>query len=186
MFHKLVFGICNISNRMESEMEIMLDQILEDELWFSDAVDQAIIAMLGDASASLHTRRVQNDRPYTGLQIVNNILTSHPIRCYNNFRMSTNNFHVLCQKISHKLNTSRTTVQEQLAIFLLCIGHGNNMHFLGEYFQHSIESIYRLFKDVLKAILGLHDEYIKLPDAGAGVHDSVGPNSRNYLFKVLF
>lgn len=69
--------------------------------------------------------------------------------------------------------------------FLSCIGHGESMRKLGEYFQHSTESIYRLFKDVLKAILSLHNEYIKLPDSSASVHMSIGPNSQNYLFKVV-
>ena len=59
------------------------------------------------------------------------------------------------------------------------------MRALAEMFQHSTESIYRIFKDVLKAVLKLHAEYIRLPNSGAGVHNSVGPNSRNYLFKVL-
>jgi hypothetical protein len=59
-----------------------------------------------------------------------------------------------------------------------------DMRALAEMFQHSTESIYRIFKDVLKAVLNLHAEYIRLPDSSAGVHNSVGPNSRNYLFKV--
>lgn len=166
-------------------MELSLEDMMEDEMFFSSAVDVLISDMLEDASAALHTKRTQNDRPFSGLYCVNDILNGHPVRCYNSYRMSTTNFHVLCQRISDKLITSRTTVQEQLAIFLDCIGHGESMRKMGEYYQHSTESIYRIFKDVLKAILSLHNDYIKLPDASADVHMSVGPNSQNYLFKVI-
>lgn len=99
--------------------------------------------------------------------------------------MTSTNFHILCQKISSNLITTRTTAEEQVAIFLLCVGHGDSMRKLGEYYQHSIESIYHFFKDVLKVILDLHDEYIKLPDSSAGIHHSVGPNNENYVFKVI-
>lgn len=146
-------------------------------MWFSKAFDNLVIAFLEDASASLHTRRVQNYREITGAQCVNNILSGDPNRCYDIFRMSMANFHVLCQSISNKLNTSMATVPEQLAIFLLCIGHGYSLRVIGEYFQLSFESMYRLFKDVLKAILGLHNEYIKQPDSDT--------NSRNHFSKVL-
>ncbi|KAJ4747225.1 nuclease [Rhynchospora pubera] len=111
------------------------------------------------------------------------ILTGHPIRCYNAFRMTIGNFHRLCQKISNQLNTKRTIAEEQLAIFLACVGHGLSIRKLQEEFQHSTETIYRIFKDVLKAILSMRDEYIKLPDSSAGIHPFVGPNSRNHLFK---
>ncbi|XP_078156235.1 uncharacterized protein LOC144552000 isoform X1 [Carex rostrata] len=164
-------------------MELSLEDMMEDEMFFSSAVDVLISDMLEDASAALHTRRIQNDRPFSGLYCVNGILNGHPVQCYNSYRMSTTNFHVLCQRISDKLNTSRSTIQEQLAIFLDCIGHGESMGKMGEYYQHSIESIHRIFKDVLKAILSLHNDYIKLPDASADVHTFVGPNSQNYLFK---
>jgi hypothetical protein len=59
------------------------------------------------------------------------------------------------------------------------------MRKLGEYFQHSTESIYHLFKNVLKVILGLQAEYIKLLDSSAGIHHFVGPRSKNYVFKVI-
>ncbi|KAJ3685276.1 hypothetical protein LUZ61_014440 [Rhynchospora tenuis] len=164
-------------------MEDLLLWMMEDEMWFSDAVDILLIEMLKDESTSLHTKQPQNTRSFMGLQFVNGHLTGHPMRCYNTFRMTSTHFHILCQKISSSLNTRKTSAEEQLAIFLLCVGHGCSIQKLAGNFQHSADSIYRFFKDVLKAILSLYDEYIKLPDSSAGIHPLVGPNSGNYLFK---
>ncbi|KAJ4771081.1 nuclease [Rhynchospora pubera] len=164
-------------------MEDLFLWMMEDEMWFSDAVDTLLVVMLKDESTSLHFKQPQNARSLVGFQFVNDILTGHPMRCYNIFRMTSTNFHILCQKISSSLNTKKTSAEEQLAIFLLCVGHGCSIQKLAGDFQHSAESIYGFFKDVLKAILSLRDEYIKVPDSSAGVHPLVGPNSGNYLFK---
>ncbi|KAJ4789873.1 nuclease [Rhynchospora pubera] len=170
----------NLDETMEDEM---MDEIIEDEMIFSDAIDMTVIMLLEEEIASLNTRNPQNTRKFTGFQIVTCILSGNPVRSYTMFRMSSTNFRILCDKISSRLNQKKITAEEQLAIFLDGLGHGISIRKLGEYYQHSSETIHRLFKDVLKAILSLYDEYIKLPDANTGVHPIVGPDSRNYLFK---
>ncbi|XP_026384805.1 protein ALP1-like [Papaver somniferum] len=55
------------------------------------------------------------------------------------------------------------TIEEQLAIFLLTIGHNEDNRMLQERFQHSGETISRYFNEVLRAIMELSKELIKPP-----------------------
>ncbi|XP_026429150.1 protein ALP1-like [Papaver somniferum] len=55
------------------------------------------------------------------------------------------------------------TIEEQLAIFLLTIGHNEDNRILQERFQHSGETISRYFNEVLRAIMELSNELIKPP-----------------------
>jgi hypothetical protein len=56
------------------------------------------------------------------------------------------------------------TVEEKVAMFLLVVGHGLKMRLLRGQYKRSLWTISTHFSEVLKAILSLHGEFIKLPD----------------------
>lgn len=78
--------------------------------------------------------------------------------------MTTTNFHILSQLIEATgcLTTTWTPVIEQLAMFMCNVDQAVLIRFVAEYFQHSYEVVWRQFKDVLKGILILHNDYIQL------------------------
>jgi hypothetical protein len=57
------------------------------------------------------------------------------------------------------------TVEEKVAMFLLVVGHGLKMRLLRGQYKRSLWTISTHFSGVLKAILSLHGEFIKLPDS---------------------
>ncbi|KAI3994455.1 hypothetical protein MKX01_012712 [Papaver californicum] len=102
----------------------------------------------------------------TGHQHMQEILHGHPRRCYEQYRMEKFVFlrlsHILRER--ELLHDSRwITIEEQLAIFLLTIGHNEHNRMLQERFQHSGETISRYFNEVLGAIMELSKELIKAP-----------------------
>ncbi|KAI3969963.1 hypothetical protein MKW92_052870, partial [Papaver armeniacum] len=102
----------------------------------------------------------------TGHQHMQEILHGHPRRCYEQYRMEKFVFlrltHILRER--ELLRDSRwVTIEEQLAIFLLTIGHNEDNKMLQERFQHSGETISRYFNEVLRAIMELSKELIKPP-----------------------
>ena len=56
-------------------------------------------------------------------------------------------------------------VEEKVAMFLLVVGHGLKMRLLRGTYKRSLGTISTHFSAVLNAILSMHGEFIKLPDA---------------------
>uniref|UniRef100_A0A453N9I9 DUF8040 domain-containing protein n=1 Tax=Aegilops tauschii subsp. strangulata TaxID=200361 RepID=A0A453N9I9_AEGTS len=56
-------------------------------------------------------------------------------------------------------------VEEKVAMFLLVVGHGLKMRLLRGTYKRSLGTISTHFSAVLRAILSMHGEFIKLPDA---------------------
>ena len=74
---------------------------------------------------------------------------------------------------------------EQLAICLSLLALGTPKHQLAERFQHSRETISRHFNVVLRAIVALKRDYIKLLESNK-VSDHIRTNKNFYLaFKVV-
>lgn len=111
----------------------------------------------------------------TGHAWMKEILSGHPIRCVNAFRMSANLFAQLCEDLqqNYGLMSSRNiSVQEKVGIFLYTLALGLSNRDVSERFQRSGETISRAFHDVLESIcgrnkgfMGLARDYIRPKDS---------------------
>ncbi|CAL5342174.1 unnamed protein product [Camellia sinensis] len=119
-----------------------------------------------------------------GLDYVLEILNGHERRSKENFRMEPDVFINLCEalKVYGKLEHSRyLTVQEQVCIFLLTIGHNERNRVVQERFQHSGQTISKYFNRVLKAVCRLGKQVIRPPDFDE-VPAEIRHNPRFYPF----
>ncbi|GMP62181.1 hypothetical protein CsSME_00024379 [Camellia sinensis var. sinensis] len=119
-----------------------------------------------------------------GHDYVLEILNGHERRSKENFRMEPDVFINLCEalKVYGKLEHSRyLTVQEQVCIFLLTIGHNERNRVVQERFQHSGQTISKYFNRVLKAVCRLGKQVIRPPDFDE-VPAEIRHNPRFYPF----
>ncbi|XP_020079660.1 uncharacterized protein LOC109713860 isoform X2 [Ananas comosus] len=125
-------------------------------------------------------------RPFTGHQLIHDILSGHPDRGYQHFRMTTTMFIRLRDELVARgfiQSTRHLTANEQLGIFLFGIGHGVANRVLAETFQHSGETISRHFNNVLRGVVELRHEYIQPPASNVGVHPRIKDNPIFHPFK---
>ena len=61
-------------------------------------------------------------------------------------------------------DTLNVSVEEKVAIFLLIVGHAIKMRVIRSTYEWTLEPISRHFNEVLRCILSLCHEFIKLPD----------------------
>ncbi|XP_073365423.1 uncharacterized protein [Aegilops tauschii subsp. strangulata] len=90
------------------------------------------------------------------------------VACYDQLRLTKRNFHDLCTMLRERCGLSGSvyvTVEEKVAMFLLVVGHGLKMRLLRGTYKQSLGTISTHFSAVLSAILSMHGEFIKLPDA---------------------
>nr|CAD1839494.1 unnamed protein product [Ananas comosus var. bracteatus] len=174
-----VFSSTTLANIMS-----ILDD--DDDYW-----DQVYVILFGQDfltfSNSLLYKRPCRTRPFTGHQMVCDILNGHPDRGYDQFRMTTTSFVALRDVLLARgliRGTRYMTADEQLAIFLFCVGHGVANRVLAETFQHSGETISRHFNNVLRGIVMLKDDYLSLPPNNAMVHPRIRDNLNFHPFKV--
>ncbi|XP_022027780.1 uncharacterized protein LOC110928996 [Helianthus annuus] len=95
---------------------------------------------------------------------VNEILTSHPRRCYEIFRLHVPVFRQLCIDLvtNYGLKQSRNmSVEESVRIFLMTLAHGCTNRFVQESFNHYGETIHRHFHKVMAAVLKMSANIIK-------------------------
>lgn len=81
---------------------------------------------------------------YTGQSFVLDILSGNPTQCYELFRMEKYVFLRLCAAIKERnllKDTRNMRAEEQLAIFLMTIGHNERNRMIQERFQHSGETV---------------------------------------------
>ena len=135
----------------------------------------------------LTIREPCTDGSLPGAQWVNEILVGNSNRIFNIFRMERHVFINLCNLMisRHWLSHTRyLRVEEQVGIFLYAVGRGSSNRDLQERFQHSGETISRIFKKVLKGMRMLSDEYIK-PRPFDVIPDEILTNPKyNPYFKV--
>ena len=87
--------------------------------------------------------------------------------CYDLLRLTKRAFVDLCSILRERqglCDTYHVTVEESVAMFLLILGHGQKFRVIRGTYIRSLETISRRFAQVLKAILNLTNDYIKLPD----------------------
>ena len=70
-------------------------------------------------------------------------------------------------------DTLNVSVEEKVAIFLLIVGHAIKMRVIRSTYEWTLEPISRHFNEVLRCILSLCHEFIKLPDPSTIQPDEV-------------
>lgn len=138
--------------------------------------------------ATLHKRPCRT-RPFTGHQLIMDILRGHPDRGYQHFRMSNTTFIRLRNELVGRgliQGTHHLTADEQLGIFLFGVGHGVTNRVLVETFQHSGETISRYFSNVLRGVVEVRHDYIQLPSSNIGMHPKIRDNPLFHPFKVTY
>ncbi|KAI3445219.1 hypothetical protein Pfo_001884 [Paulownia fortunei] len=106
------------------------------------------------------------DSMYRRHRFVMDVINGHHERCHQLFRMEKHLFLRLANELRqiNLLNDSReVSFEEQLAIFLMTIGHDERNRMLQERFQHSGETISRHFNTVLKALMNFSMSVIVAP-----------------------
>ncbi|KAF3791121.1 hypothetical protein EJ110_NYTH14807 [Nymphaea thermarum] len=112
----------------------------------------------------LHRPR-QIVHPYrnAGSQFVHNIIDGHPRNCLDLLRMDCNSFITLCNILKEKnlVQDGRAiSIEEQVAIFLLTVGHNEWNRACQNTFQHSGQTISKYVNLILRALCQLDREYI--------------------------
>lgn len=99
----------------------------------------------------------------TGKEWMNELLNGHEIRCFNSLRMYPNLFIELCTDLETKYglkSSSHMLVTEKVGMFVYILAHGVSNRHAQERFQHSGETVSRVFKEVLHAMDGLSRDII--------------------------
>jgi hypothetical protein len=74
------------------------------------------------------------------------VLSGHPIRCYENFRMAPDVFGQIAGLVRTRIQEnyrSRISIEERLAMFLYTVGQNASNRHVQERFQHSGETVSR-------------------------------------------
>ncbi|KAJ4764659.1 nuclease [Rhynchospora pubera] len=163
----------DVSSTSDEEME---DLIIEACAWWFNA---AQVCMRDNWN------EVRNDMKVTGKEWILNILDNHHPRCYESFRLSTDNFNILCDELREKglVSNGDVIIEEQVAMFLQIVGHATDMRKVGEDFQHSTETVWRCFNKVLHCVLLMQSDYIKLPGSNAPIHPELSEGTIYAPFK---
>ncbi|XP_038698451.1 uncharacterized protein LOC119996022 [Tripterygium wilfordii] len=99
-----------------------------------------------------------------GYQWVTEILRGHPARCSQLFRMRKEIFRELCIDLRDKYmlpTTNTIQIPEMVGMFLFTLGQGASNRLLQECFQHSGETISRIFREVLQSVYLMSIDLIK-------------------------
>ncbi|KAJ1690085.1 hypothetical protein LUZ63_014240 [Rhynchospora breviuscula] len=112
-------------------------------------------------------------------------LQGHSDRCYENYRMSTDNFNILCKELEQQelQCNGEVILEEQVGMFLQLLGQAHTMRKIGEDFQHSIETVWRCFRNVLHCVGKLTPKYIKQPNSNTPRHSTLVEGTQYALFK---
>jgi hypothetical protein len=100
--------------------------------------------------------------------------------------MSPTNFRLLCDEVAQKriIKTDEVSVEEQVGIFLQILVHSTTMRKVSEDFQRSLEIVHRCFKDVLRSVLRMRNEYMQIAGANTSIPAQVSEGSPFFPFKV--
>ncbi|KAL6638634.1 hypothetical protein ACP70R_023745 [Stipagrostis hirtigluma subsp. patula] len=103
-------------------------------------------------------------------QMLRNLYQGSNVYCYDSLRLTKRSFSDLCAILRERAglhDTLNVSVEEKVAMFLLIVGHGTKMRVIQSTYGWSLEPISRHFNEVLRGILSLRHEFIKLPDPSA-------------------
>lgn len=114
------------------------------------------------------------------------IYHSDDTHCLDQLRMKRAPFFQLCNLFRERellRDSIHSSVEEQVAMFLLIVGHNHRFRALQPTFRRSIETISRYFREVLYAVGELRNEMITPPSTD--IHPKIVGNRRfNPYFKV--
>ncbi|PKA61339.1 hypothetical protein AXF42_Ash020315 [Apostasia shenzhenica] len=102
--------------------------------------------------SNVQVPRVMYDRPYSGNLYIHEILNGHDVRAYNYFRMPAQAFIGLRDLLMYcgvLRDTRFMPATEQLTVFLRVIAQADSYRSVCEFFQHSLETVSRNFRQVL-------------------------------------
>ncbi|KAJ9553695.1 hypothetical protein OSB04_017740 [Centaurea solstitialis] len=108
-------------------------------------------------------RKRDNTSALTGRQFTDELLQGNNQQCVDLLRMSRDAFIQLCDHFKTKgwLTDSRhISVEEKMAIFLMVIGHNQRYRVLKNRFQHSTQTIHKIFHEVLDKMIVFAKEII--------------------------
>ncbi|KAJ1688592.1 hypothetical protein LUZ63_012747 [Rhynchospora breviuscula] len=121
----------------------------------------------------------------SGAEMITGQLQGHHERCYDNYRMSTENFNTLCNELKSKglRCNGEVIIEEQVGMFLQLLGQASKLRKIGEDFQHSLETVWRCIRNVLHFVMKLSPDYIKQPKSNTPAHPMLAEGTRYGLFK---
>ncbi|KAI3708333.1 hypothetical protein L2E82_37500 [Cichorium intybus] len=120
-------------------------------------------------------RPIDNNSALSGHAYTQELLHGSSTQCHELMRLSREAYILLCNHFRQKnwLQSSRSiSVEEKLAIFLTIIGHNERFRMVKRRFQHSTETIYRCFHEVLNAMLNFAKEMIVPTSSNATANTS--------------
>ncbi|KAJ4770995.1 nuclease [Rhynchospora pubera] len=130
-------------------------------------------------------KEVKNNRPLTGAEMITDQLQGHHERCYDIYRLSTQNFHILCNELKSKglVCNGEVLIEEQVGMFLQLVGQASKMRKIAEDFQHSLETVWRCIRNVLEYVGKLGPQYIRQPNSSTPPHPILADGTKFSFFK---
>lgn len=107
---------------------------------------------------------VNEEKDHRRVQLMTQLVQTE--KCREVLRMGPEAFMQLCMKIRSSgrvKDSTRTTVDEQVAKFLHIIGHNVKNRIVSFFFHRSWETVSRHFHNVLRAIISLENEFLVQP-----------------------
>lgn len=98
-----------------------------------------------------------------GERWIDELLNGHEKKCFNTFRMNQNTFRQLCLDLENKYglrSSSGISILEKVGLFVYLLSRGAPNRDIQERFNHSGESMSRIFKEVLNAMGGLSKDIL--------------------------
>jgi hypothetical protein len=153
---------------------------------FDDELNM-ILVVLDVSDDDENTKMPTRNLPLRGAMYIMYMLNDNPTLCKEMFRMEPPEFIALCSELREcqlMRSTRYLDVEENVAIFLMIIGHNQGHRVASDCFQHSTETVNRHFKTVLGAVGRLVRVYIRVRHK-TGVHSHVSGNPKYHpWFKV--
>jgi hypothetical protein len=139
-----------------------------------------LIIIIGLCQWSKTIKEPYNNAIFTGEAYVQHILTGNRLRAQAMFRVSIDIFKICSQELlSIDLEPASKMVgmDEQLAIFLYIVGQNATNRQAQDRFQHSGETISRIFHHIINLFLQLQKKYIVSPSVSL-THETILDNPK--------
>ncbi|KNE92679.1 hypothetical protein PSTG_13892 [Puccinia striiformis f. sp. tritici PST-78] len=142
---------------------------LEDEIQQQEEETIAIVAvaLLLTTLTRFGTQGIPyNDLPLSGEDYTITILQGNPCQTLDVFRVTTPTFMFICREllsVQMEPVSKLLQIEEQLAIFLYILGHNNSNRQAQDRFQHSGQTISKVFRHVLELLVQLAPKFFIQP-----------------------
>ncbi|KNE98892.1 hypothetical protein PSTG_07912 [Puccinia striiformis f. sp. tritici PST-78] len=146
---------------MELELE---DEIQQQE---EETIAIVAVALLLTTLTRFGTQGIPyNDLPLSGEDYTIAILQGNPRRTLDVFRVTTPTFMFICREllsVQMEPVSKLLQIEEQLTIFLYILGHNNSNRQAQDCFQHSGQTISKVFRHVLELLVQLAPKFFIQP-----------------------